>query len=61
MPSFRRTSAGTEICPCAVTLEWAIATLIHYHGNLEPATVSHGYSIRSAVTESTDATRRAGM
>jgi hypothetical protein len=25
MPSFRRTSTGTEICPCAVTFERAIA------------------------------------
>lgn len=25
MPSLRRTSAGTEICPCEVTLEFAIA------------------------------------
>jgi hypothetical protein len=24
-PSFRRTAAGTEICPCAVRREWAIA------------------------------------
>src|SRR5580704_421965 len=32
-PSFRRTSAGTEICPWAVSLERAIATTSHYHGN----------------------------
>ena len=33
MPSLRRTSAGTEICPCAVTLECASAMAIYYHGN----------------------------
>src|SRR5580698_1764134 len=34
-PSFRRTSAGTEICPWAVSLERAIATTSHYHGNVK--------------------------
>src|SRR5271167_520199 len=33
MPSLRRTSAGTEICPCAVTLERANAMPTYYHGN----------------------------
>ena len=33
MPSFWRTLAGTEIWPCAVSLEWAIAMRRHYHGN----------------------------
>src|ERR1035437_2063618 len=33
MPSFRRTSTGTEICPCEVTLECAIAIPISYQGN----------------------------
>lgn len=27
MPSFRRTSIGTEICPCAVSLDRAIAII----------------------------------
>src|ERR1035437_2272870 len=36
MPSFRRTPAGTEICPCAVTLERASAMPFHYHGNALP-------------------------
>src|SRR6478672_5315888 len=33
MPSFRRTSIGTEIWPCAVTFECAIAIPIYYQGN----------------------------
>ena len=32
-PSLRRTSAGTEICPCAVTLDCAIAMSLYYQGN----------------------------
>src|SRR5437870_4039711 len=32
-PSFRRTSIGTEIWPCAVTFECAIAIPIYYQGN----------------------------
>ncbi len=35
MPSFLRTSAGTEIWPCAVTLDCPIAMNIHYPGNEE--------------------------
>ena len=34
-PSFRRTSAGTEICPCAVSFDCASAMMtLHYHGNV---------------------------
>ncbi len=33
MPKSFRTSAGTEICPCTVTLDLAIAISSHYHGN----------------------------
>jgi hypothetical protein len=33
MPSFLRTSAGTEIWPCTVTLDCPIAMEIHYPGN----------------------------
>jgi len=33
MPSFLRTSAGTEICPWAVTLDLAIDIPLHYRGN----------------------------
>jgi hypothetical protein len=33
MPSFLRTSAGTEICPCAVTLDFAMGIGLHYPGN----------------------------
>lgn len=36
IPSFLRTWAGTEICPCAVTLECASAMQTHYHGNTFP-------------------------
>ncbi len=32
-PSFRRTSAGTEICPCAVTFDCAIGIFLYYQGN----------------------------
>src|SRR5437588_12233600 len=32
-PSFRRTTAGIEICPCAVSFECASAMLAYYHGN----------------------------
>ena len=32
-PSFSRISAGTEICPRAVTLDWAFAMAAKYHGN----------------------------
>ena len=32
-PSFLRTTAGTEICPCEVSLECATAIALHYHGN----------------------------
>jgi len=32
-PSCRRTSAGTEICPCAVTLDWMLLIKVHYPGN----------------------------
>ena len=31
-PSLRRTSAGTEICPCAVSFDCASAIKVHYHG-----------------------------
>ena len=34
MPSFLRTSAGTEIWPWAVTLDWGIDIWIHYQGNV---------------------------
>src|SRR5512136_1016328 len=33
IPSFRRTSAGTGICPWAVTFECAIAIATYYLGN----------------------------
>src|ERR1017187_1792458 len=33
IPSFRRTSAGTEICPCAVTFDCAIGIFLYYQGN----------------------------
>jgi len=33
MPSFLRTSAGTEIWPWAVTLDWGIDMDAHYQGN----------------------------
>ena len=33
MPSFLRTSAGTEIWPCAVTLDCGIVMATHYQGN----------------------------
>ena len=33
MPSLRRISMGTEICPCAVSFDVANAMLIYYHGN----------------------------
>jgi hypothetical protein len=33
MPSFLRTSAGTEIWPCAVTLDCGIDIILHYQGN----------------------------
>jgi hypothetical protein len=33
MPSFLRTSAGTEIWPCAVTFDSGIDMPIHYQGN----------------------------
>src|ERR1035437_193775 len=33
MPSFRRTFAGTEICPCAVTFDCAIGIFLYYQGN----------------------------
>jgi hypothetical protein len=33
MPSLLRTSAGTEIWPCAVTLDCGFDTQEHYHGN----------------------------
>src|ERR1039457_5142704 len=36
IPSLRRTSRGTEICPCAVTFECASAIRLHYHGNGSP-------------------------
>jgi hypothetical protein len=32
-PSRRRTSAGTDTCPCEVRRDLAIATRLHYHGN----------------------------
>src|SRR3984893_5767407 len=32
MPSFLRTSTGTEICPCAVSLDRAIAIPLNYQG-----------------------------
>jgi len=40
-PSIRRTSAGTEICPCAVTFECASAMALSYHGNAHPARFPH--------------------
>src|ERR1039457_7099016 len=33
MPSLLRMLAGTETCPCAVTLERASAMALYYHGN----------------------------
>jgi hypothetical protein len=33
MPRRRRTSAGMEICPCAVSFEYAMAMAESYHGN----------------------------
>lgn len=33
IPSLRRTSAGTEICPCAVSRDLASGTPFNYHGN----------------------------
>jgi len=38
MPSFLRTSAGTEIWPCAVTFDCAIAMTVHYPGNVQLST-----------------------
>lgn len=32
-PSLCRTIAGIEICPCAVSFEWASAISRYYHGN----------------------------
>src|SRR5262245_54883358 len=33
-PSLRRTSAGTEICPCAVSFDCAMIMFINYLGNV---------------------------
>jgi hypothetical protein len=33
IPSFRRMSRGTEICPCAVSRDCAIAMVLYYPGN----------------------------
>jgi hypothetical protein len=43
-PSLRRTAAGTEICPWAVSLDDANDMRTHYHGNGLDAKVIHGKS-----------------
>jgi D-glycero-D-manno-heptose 1,7-bisphosphate phosphatase len=45
-PSLRRTSVGTEICPCDVIFEYAIATLSYYHGNVTIVSISGGTHTR---------------
>src|ERR1039457_3792821 len=42
MPSFRRTFAGTEICPCAVTFDCAIGIFLDYQGNRTAGRTSGG-------------------
>src|SRR6266849_9282914 len=40
-PRRRRTAAGTDTWPCAVSFEWAIGDInINYHGNVRQSTVS---------------------
>jgi hypothetical protein len=46
-PSLRRTSAGTEIWPWEVSLEWASGMFTHYHGNADRYSTSRGGARRA--------------
>src|SRR5713226_4025433 len=42
-PRRRRTAAGTDTWPCAVSFEWAIGDMsINYHGNVRQSTSRFG-------------------
>src|SRR6266540_4702034 len=46
-PRRRRTAAGTDTWPCAVSFEWAIGDMnINYHGNVRQSTSRFGDSSR---------------
>src|SRR5256885_12632854 len=48
-PRRRRTVAGTDTWPCAVSFEWAIGGIdINYHGNVPRSTPESGDAGRSA-------------